>query len=215
MENSDIELWRWAGILLLVGGIIFWIGACTPPYKWWMTKDLKEYLSLIHENKRIWYFISATFLVGVLLTIFGMRLFALALQNSGQKVFPQIGILSFVFGSAFWILNIAFRITVTVWAANQLSENNSVHPSFQTWMDWSNLIFAIYMVLAYFAVGCMGYSLHQLHMLPSWTSWVCMFFGFGGSVLYLCRVPVFDPPLMVHAPLMITGIMILLKIKSI
>jgi len=214
METTEIQLWRWAGLLLLVGGIIFWVGAWTPPYKWWMTRDIKEYLSLIHDNKRTWYFIAATFVVGVIITVFGMQLFSIALQQSGQKTLPQIGYIAFTFGSVFWILNIAFRATVTVWAANQLKENNLLEPSFQIWMDWTNLIFAIYMALAYFGIGCMGYSLHQLTILPSWTSWMCMIFGFGGSVLYLCRVPVFDPPLMIHTPLIITGIIILLKIKT-
>jgi hypothetical protein len=213
METVNIQLWRWTGILLLVGGIIFWIGAFTPPYKWWMTKDIKEYLALIYNNQRIWYFITATFAVGVIITVFGMQLFSIALQQSEQHVFPQIGFISFSFGSVFWILNIAFRATVTVWAARQLTENNLPEPSFQTWMDWTNLIFTLYMVLAYFGIGCMGYSLYQYKFLASWIPWMCMIFGFGGSILYLCRVPVFEPPLMVHFPLMITGLFILLKIK--
>ena len=213
MELSAIQLWRWAGWLLLTGGIIFWIGACAPPYKWWMTRDVNEYLSLIHDNKKTWYFIAATFCVGIILSVFGMQLFSLALQNAGQKVLPQVGFTAFTFGSAFWILNISFRATVTVWAADKLSENNLLEPSFKTWMDWTNLIFAIYMVLAYFSIGCFGYALREAALLPSWTSWMCMIFGFGGSILYLCRFPFFEPPLMVHAPLIITGIMILLKIK--
>lgn len=214
METTDIQLWRWTGFLLLAGGIIFWVGAFTPPYRWWMTRDIKEYLTLIHDHKRTWYFISAVFAVGIILTLFGMQLFSLSLQRSGQNVFSQIGFMAYAFGSAFWILNIAFRITVTVWAANQWSENHLLEPSFQSWMDWTNLIFAIYMVLAYFGVGCMGYALYPLSVVPSWTAWLCMVFGFGGSVLYLCRVPVFDPPLMVHTPLILTGIVILLKVKS-
>lgn len=213
MELQNIQLWRWAGILLAAGGIIFWVGACTPPYKWWMTKDMKEYLTLIYDNKKIWYFIAATFAVGMILTVFGMQLFSLSLQRAGQSIWPQIGFVAFSFGSIFWILNIAFRATVTVWAANQLADNNVLEPAFKTWMDWTNLIFAIYMVLAYFGVGCMGYSLYQLTVLPMWLAWLCMIFGFGGSVLYLCRFPFFDPPLMVHTPLIITGIYIFLKIK--
>lgn len=211
MATSDLQLWRWTGFLLLAGGVIFWIGAFTPPYKWWMTSDVKEYLTLIHDHQRAWYFIAGTFLLGVLLTLFGMQLFSIALQQAGQKLFPQMGLLAFAFGSIFWILNIAFRVTVTVWAAKQLAESQLLNPSFQTWMDWTNLIFAIYMVLAYFGIGCMGYSLHQISVVPNWTTWVCMIMGFGGSVLYICRVPVFDPPLMVHTPLILTGIMLLIK----
>jgi len=213
MELQNIQLWRWSGILLAAGGIIFWIGALTPPYKWWMTKDVKEYLTLIHDHRIAWYFIAATFVVGVILSVFGMQLFSLTLQRSGQGILPQVGFTAFAFGSIFWIMNLAFRATVTVWAANQLYETHHLEPSFETWMKWTNLLFAIYMVLAYFGIGCMGYSIYQLTILPVWLAWLCMIFGFGGSILYLCRLPFFDPPLMVHTPLIITGIYILLKIK--
>ena len=213
MEIQDLQAWKWTGYLLLIGGIIFWIGACTPPYKWWMTRDIREYLSLIYENKTTWYFIAVTFLFGMILTVMGMMLFSILLQRQGATFIPQIGYAAFTFGSIFWILNIAFRATVTVWAATQLKENNLLEPSFKSWMDWTNLIFAIYMVLAYFGIGCMGLALKDMSLLPVWTAWVCMLFGFGGSVLYICRVPFFDPPLMVHTPLIITGLMILIKLK--
>ena len=214
MEQTDISLWRWAAILLLFGGIIFWVGALTPPYKWWLTKDPKEYLTLIYNHKTAWYFIAATFVVGVIITLFGLQLLSICLERSGKDVFPRIGFTAFAFGSAFWILNIAFRVTVTVWTADQLVENNKLEPLFHSMMQWTNLIFAIYMILAYFGIGCMGYSIYHINILPMWTAWLCIIFGFGGSVLYLCRVPFFDPPLMVHAPLIIMGIVILLKIKT-
>ena len=100
MQESTLQLWRWTGIMLVSGGIIFWIGACTPPYRWWMTSDLKEYLTLIHDNKTIWYFIAATFALGVVMTVFGIQLFSLALQEAQQKIMPQIGNTAIAFGIA-------------------------------------------------------------------------------------------------------------------
>ena len=191
MEPADLSTWRWTAILLLSGGLIFWIGAWTPPYKWWMTRDIKEYLSLIYNHKTAWLFIAATFAVGIIITLLGMHLFSTALQNAGQKIWPQLGYSVFAFGSIFWILNIAFRGTVTVWAANQLHDTNLLEPSFKTWMDWSNVLFAIYMVLAYFSIGCMGLALKETALLPIWVSWMCIVFGFAGSILYLCRIPLF------------------------
>lgn len=213
MEIQNVQIWRWTAILLTAGGIIFWIGAFTPPYKWWMTSDIREYLTIIHNNRTAWYFIAASFVVGVVTSIFGMQLFSNSLQESGQKILPQVGFTAYFLGSIFWILNIAFRATVTVWAASQLAESNVLEPMYKSLLDWSNVIFAIYMVLAYFAIGCMGYSLYLAEVLPAWIAWMCMIFGFAGSVLYLCRVPLFEPPLMVHAPLIITGIYILIKVK--
>ena len=214
MEATDLHLWRWTGILLLAGGVVFWTGAFTPPYKWWMTRDTREYLTLIYQHKTAWYFIAGTFVVGVILSVIGMQLFSLSLQRAGQHVFPQIGATAFSFGSLFWILNLAFRVTVTVWAAMQLAEHQALEASFKSWMDWTNVIFAIYMVLAYFAIGCMGYAVFQSQILPAWLAWFLMIFGFGGSLLYMVRLPLFDPPLMVHLPLMVAGIVILLKLKD-
>src|SRR5262245_47368018 len=130
MEHSTFLLWRWTGILLLAGGIIFWIGAFTPPYKQWMTRDIKEYLTIIHNNKVNWYIISGSFLIGVILTVIGMQIWSLALQQAGQKNLPVIAANIISFGAVFWILNIAFRLTVTVWAADQLASTQQPDPSF-------------------------------------------------------------------------------------
>ena len=214
MGHIDLQLWRWTGILLLAGGVIFWIGACTPPYRQWMTHDVREYLTIIYNNQTNWYVIGGTFLVGVTITLFGMQLWRLVLTQAGQDVWPHIGFTAFAFGAVFWILNIAFRLTVTVWAAKQLGEGNELVPYFKTLMDWTNLGFAVYMVLAYFGTGCMGYALLQSDTLAPWVAWTCMAMGFGGSVLYIVRFPLFDPPLMVHTPLMIAGVMMILRSRG-
>ena len=214
MTNIDLALWRWSGILLLAGGIIFWIGAFTPPYKQWMTRDIKEYLEIIHANPINWYVINGCFAAGMILTLLGVQLFSQALLGSGSsKIFTNIGVTSFVFGITLWVLNIAFRLTVTVWAANNLAETGQVYESFKTWMDWTNLIFAFYMVLAYFGTGCLGIALKDLQVLPDWLSWFLIIFGFAGSVGYIIRIPLFDPPLMVHLPFLLLGFMILQKLK--
>lgn len=211
MPQSDLQLWRTAGLLLLAGGVIFWIGAFTPPYKQWMTRDIREYLTIIHDHKINWYFIAGTFVVGIVTTLFGMQLFSTALQRAGQTMMPQIAFAAFAFGATFWLLNIAFRATVTVWASDQLVDHGAIPDAFQTWMDWTNLIFSFYMVLAYFSAGCIGYSLLQTELLPAWVAWTCMAMGFGGALLYPTGFPLFAPPLMVHAPFMIAGVVVLVK----
>lgn len=209
----NIPEMRWAGILLLAGGLIFWIGAFSPPYKQWMTKDVREYLSIIHGHKPNWYFIHGAFTVGVLLTLFGVQLLTHAMTRAGAGVYSQLAFTGFLFGSLFWIMNIAFRLTVTVWAADKLSTSTILEPSFKTWMDWTNLLFAIYMVLAYLAIGAMGLAAKDLDLLPPWVTSTCIWFGFAGAALYFLRFPVFEPPLMVHTPLILLGLVILLTIK--
>ena len=75
-STMDGFMVKWTAILLLAGGILFWIGAFTPPWKQWMTADLKEYLSIIHANRINWYFIHITMIFGVLLTAFALQIFS-------------------------------------------------------------------------------------------------------------------------------------------
>lgn len=215
MENLQLDSWKWAGILMLCGGVIFWIGAFYPPYKQWMTSDVKEYLTIIGSNKTNWYIIHGCFVLGIIISIFGIHLLSNALFfSTGSKILPPIGFTSFSFGSIFWILNIAFRLTVTVWAANTLIETGTLHETFKTWMDWTNLLFSIYMVLAYFSAGCFGLLLREVSWMPSWVSWFSIIFGFAGIIGYIIRIPIWAPPLMVHLPFMITGLMILIKLPK-
>jgi hypothetical protein len=215
MEQPDLSSWKLPAILLLLGGIIFWIGACYPPYRQWMTSDTKEYLTIVGQNKINWYIIHGCFLLGVIVTVIGVQLFSQSLIVAGKdNVYANIGQTAFFFGAGFWIINIVFRLTVTLWAAERLLASGDLYDSFKTWMDWSNLLFSIYMVLAYAAIGFLALSLKQLDLVPSWVSWFSIIFGFVGTVGYIVRIPIYEPPLMVHLPFMITGIMLLIRIRQ-
>ena len=213
--TTDLAFLRLTGILLLSGAVLFWIGAFWPPYKQWTTSDVKEYLSIIHTHKINWYIIHGFFIAGILITLFAVQLFSQSLQSAGAgKIYSSTGSTAFLFGSSFWIINIAFRLSVTIWAAGQLAEKNILPDSFQTWMNWSNLLFAIYMILAYTGTGFLGLALKETSLLPMWVSWLCIVFGFVAVPGYLVRFPFFAPPLMVYLPLIITAVMILLKTKA-
>jgi len=213
MTPENIYLLRWSGILMLAGGILFWIGAFWPPYKQWMTTDTKVYLSIVQDHKIAWYAIHVFFTLGILVSLFGVQSLSTFLMGlHSNKLLVTILSSGYLLGSGFWLLNIAFRLTVTLWAGQQLADHASVPESFQAWMDWSNLIFAIYMVLAYLSIACIGFVLKDLDILPAWGVWFAIIFGLSGIVGYMVQFPLFAPPLMVHLPLMILGILILIKI---
>ena len=212
MFPLDYKLLKLIGILLLSGGIIFWIGAFWPPSKQWLTNDTREYLLIINSFRTNWYIIHGLFLAGIVASLFGVQLFSsLLLPLSKRPVLLIVANTSFLIGSIFWILNISFRLTATVWAAGQLAGTGQQPDWFQTWMDWSNMIFAAFMLLSYFAIGCLGYALLYSGLTPIRVSWFCTVFGFAGTVLYLFRFPLFAPPLMVYLPIIILGFTAILK----
>ena len=213
--NVDATLLRWASLLMLAGGIAFWIGAFIPPYKQWMTSDTREYLTIIHSHKLNWYFIASFMMLGVVTTFLALQLMTQAAQYSSiGKLYSILSTSAYSFGAIFVIINFAFRLTVTIWAGDRLIASGDQEASFQTWMDWSNMLFAAYMILAYLSIGFFGLALKDLGTIQPWVIWFCIIFGFGGILGFIVQLPIFAPPLMVHLPFIISGIVLLLKMKT-
>jgi hypothetical protein len=188
------NLVRTSALMLFFGSTLFWIGAFTPPYRQWMTNDMKEYLTIIYDNSKSWYFIHTAFLLGILVTAFGFVLMSEAFANTNHGLFPRIANRIFAFGSVFITLNFAFRLTVTTQAAKQYVLQKIVHDSFQSWLPWSNLIFAIYMVMGYLSCVCLGYSFWKTTLIPKWVSGFCLYFGLSGMLMYPVGFTFFQPP---------------------
>ena len=70
-------------------------------------------------------------------------------------------------------------------------------------------MYAIYMVLSYLSLAGFGESLLKTGILPSWVGWTGVIFGVGACVLFLARVRMFNPPLMIYVFPFIIGVMLL------
>ena len=204
-----------AAALLLVGGwVVFWAGAFTPPWRWWYGIPVREYLEMVAAHRIVWLWIAASFTLGVLLTLAGLVVLGAVLRTAGDRVWSELGQAAFLLGSVLWLASIAFRATATVAAANETISSGTVPPWFVPMRTWSGVIFAIYMVLAYLAIAAYGKALLDTALVPRWLGWAHIFFGLLGAVGFVARVPVFDPPLMVHLVPGILGVALLLRLGS-
>jgi hypothetical protein len=197
---------RFSFILLLAGGLAFWIGALTPPYRQWITNNLEEYLTIIYHHRYFWYFMHAFFFTGVLATALGLRIMAGWLAETSHSIWFRIAADAYSFGTLFVILNFAFRLTVTTNVADVFVVQHATDPSFQSWLQCSNLIFAVYMLMGYFSAACMGYGLLKSKIIPRWTAMFCIYFGVAALVTYPAGFILFAPPLMIHVPYILTSI---------
>jgi hypothetical protein len=202
---------RAAGILLAAGWVLFWAGACTPPYRWWFGISVREYLEMVAAHRGVWLWIAASFAIGVLLTAAGLVVLASALRASGDRLWSDLGQAAFLFGSLLWLASIAFRATATVSAAKETVASGVVPSWFEPLRAWSGAIFAVYMVLAYLGTAAFGRALLATNIGPRWLAWTHVVFGLAGSVGFIARVPLFDPPLMIHLVPGILGVALLLR----
>lgn len=196
---------------LLVSGLIFWIGAFSPPYRQWMTNSTTEYLSIIHNNPTNWYAIHIAFVLGVIGSLAALLFILGSLKDETKKALLTLATGIYGVGTALVLINFSFRLTVTQWVAKRLIENNQLDESFKTWMDWSNMLFDIYMMSGYFTCLFLGLALKQIVMVPRWVTNFCLIFGACALVCYPLGVLIFQPPLMIHFPFIMGSIVILLE----
>ena len=96
---------------------------------------------------------------------------------AGDRVSSVLGLFGFLFGAVFWVLHLAFRLTVMRRAAEEYAHSASVPPWYQPWIEWSGLLFGIYSVLAYLGIVAYGAALLGTGLTPRWVGWILVVFG--------------------------------------
>lgn len=78
-----------------------------------------------------------------------------------------------------------------------------------SWRYWAVGLYAVFMLLSYLSVAGYGASLLKIDLLPVWLGKTAVYFGLGATILFLARVPMFDPPLMIYIVPFLIGIFLL------
>lgn len=192
-SGSHANLVRLAAGLFIVGAVVFWVGARTFP---------GLALERIQANPERHLWTSVNFVLATILTIGGLALLTLALREAGDRVLSALGLLIFTFGSVFWVLHLAIRMTVMVQAAQEWRPDSAPPEWFEPWRAWAALLFGLYSVLAYAGLAAYGVALLTIAWRPRWIGWTCVLAGPFAAVLG-------GLPLFIHVPLWLIGILAL------
>lgn len=205
MESLNASSLRLAGALLLTGGAVFLVGAFSPPWEQWYA-PLQRALDVIGRHRVAWYWIHSCFVVGVILTILGFVALAHGLRDTPAGLLATLVGIVYGTGAVFWLVNIAFRGSVQVWAAAEVVRTGSVPTGYEPLRHWAGLLFSLYMVLAYLASAGLGWLMLRTGLVPRWAAWSAVIIGLtGGGVVGM------SVPLVVRLPLMVIGAFLLLR----
>lgn len=90
------------------------------------------------------------------MTILGLVMLTRLFRDAGDRAFSQLGLVAFVFGAVLWVINLAFRLSIDPWAAQETART-AVMPDFYVPLTrWTRLLFVIYTVLAFSAMAAYG-----------------------------------------------------------
>jgi hypothetical protein len=189
------DLVRLSAAFFVIGAVVFWVGARTFP-------GLS--LDVVAANLPGHYWTTMNFLVATVITIIGLALLTQALRDTGDRVLAGVGLLIFSLGSVFWVVHLAYRLTVVVQAAEDWRVTTMAPDWYEPWRAWAALLFAIHSVLAYLGLAAYGRALLATQWTPRWIAWSCILAG-------LLAAPLGGLPLFIHVPLWLAGIAFLTR----
>ena len=202
-ETTSSDL-RTAALLLLIGGIVFLVGAFWPPWEQWYS-PLKRSLEVIGEHRAAWYWIHTCFVIGVVLTMLGFVALAGARNRAGSgSTLTDVTAALYVVGGVCWLVSVAFRVTVQVWAANEVIATDAIPATYEAWHRFSGVMFMLYIAMAYLACAGLGWDVLRTGMVSRWAGWFAIAFGLSAGAVVGRNVP-----MMVHIPLLIIAVLLL------
>lgn len=188
MQKGMFSTWRsFTAIVLILGSVLFQVSAWMPLTALTDSKGTFVYLlppqgllEVVFHHQTLWWWTNALFMGSILVTILGLALLSMLLREAGDRVFSQLGLILFTFGAALWFIQLAFRLSIDLWAAREMARTG-VLPNFYVPLSlWTHVLFVIYSILAFSALVLYGRSVLSSRLSPQWVGWLVIVYGLAG-----------------------------------
>lgn len=170
-----------------------------PPHEW---------LRLVHEHPRPWFWATISFIGAILVALFGLGLLAGLLHDAGDPGFADVGLLAFAVGAVLWVIHLAERLTVHPWAGKELAMKGVIPEVYRALSTWTWAMFLIFTVLAFVGVMAFGGAILASSLLPHWLGWAAIIYSALGLVILAITRDAL--PIMHHLMPLVFGIVLLL-----
>ncbi len=203
MDPALAQVVRHAAWWFFVGGCLGLIGGCWPPYRQW-SAPLEEGLRVIAAHPTGWRLIHTGFLTGIWMLAVGALILAYALRGAPGGTAALVAACLVSAGAVAWSLNIAYRLSATVWAANRLVQSGAVPESYRAWKTLAGYLFAAFSVLSYASVAATGTVVLQSGLASRSVGWLMI--AWGATLGFVVGSNV---PLIAYIPYIILGGLVL------
>ena len=163
---------RFTSVVLILGTLLFGSGAGL----YLPIKDEKgsfifgppprEWLRLVFDHPGLRQGSTILLISGVVVTILGLAMFTSLLGDAGDRNFLQLGLIAFAFGAVLWVISLAFRLSIDLWAAQEMARTAAMPDYYVPLTRWTGVLFVIYTVLAFSALAAYGGAVLSTGVLP-------------------------------------------------
>jgi hypothetical protein len=119
----------------------------------------------------------------------------------------------YAMGAVCWVVALAFRLTVVVWAAEHAVEHGQPPDGFVALDRWAGSLYVVHMTSAYAAFALLGSATVLAGELPPWVGWLGVGWGLSflaGFVATRFAGP-FNPPFWAHTYTGLVGVALLVS----
>jgi hypothetical protein len=191
--------------LLSAGGAVALAGAFCPPYKQWYS-PLPDALRIIAAHPIGWRCIHAGFFAGTVIAALGFAVLARASETESQRTLATVAAAAFGFATIFWSCNIAFRVSLTPWAANEFVSTGTIPAMYAPLERYVSILFGAFVALAAVALACTGGLVLRSGIAPRWVGWTALGVGVIGAPM----VGMIGPWVL-YVPVVMLGVSMLLR----
>jgi hypothetical protein len=219
MALSDLfNEYRLTGLLLILAFISFAIGGTLPIVgekgnAGIFTLPVQEHLRAVAGNAAAWRWANIFMGAAAIILLAGLTMLSTLLEASNERILSRLGLMGFLFATVLWVIFSAFRATVTIRAAQEMTATGTtgaVPAYYEPLAQWGGALFYVYAVVGFLALAAYGGSLLQVQLLPGWVGWATLIFSIAILAQLLIMgdtLPAFHyvPPLLIGILLMLHG----------
>jgi hypothetical protein len=202
---------RFIGLALMLGCVLFLTGASLPvtDSKGTFIYQLppQQWLGVVFTHPTLWWWVNVLFLGGTLVAPLGFARLTALLQGAGDRVFSYLGLIALVFGAVLWVIQLAFRLSIDFWEAQETARTGVMPDVYVPLIRWIDALFVMYTILTFLAASAYGGALISTRMLPRWLGWVIILYSLAGLGLLAIARDV--PPLLHYLLPIVIGILLL------
>jgi hypothetical protein len=212
MASKTFWTRRFTGIALVLGCVLFLVGIGLIPrdeqgtFLYFLSQ--RAQLLLIAKHPTLWWWASVLFIGAALVTLVGFVQLTLLLRGAGDQAFSSLGLIALVFGDVLWVIQLAFRLSIDIWAAQETAKTGVLPALYLPLTWWITALFVVYTILAFLAAAAYGGGLVFTRLLPPWLGWATIVYSLAG--LGLSAAMGNAPPVFHYLLPMVMGILLLL-----
>jgi hypothetical protein len=106
------------------------------------------------------------FLSGTLVTLLGFAQLTMLLRGAGDRAFASLGLIALVVGGVLWTIQLAFRLSIDPWAAQETASTGVMPAFYVPLREWTDVLFVVYTILTFLAEIAFGGALVFTRLLP-------------------------------------------------